>query len=357
LAAPANDIRSASHFDGVEHISVIVPMLNAAAHVERLAGELAAQDFDGEVELFVADGGSSDSSRELFERAAAERGLQLTMLAHPGGSVSEGLNLCLARAGGDLIVRWDCHSSYPTNYLRLCARAAEATGAWNVGGRLVACGESPTERAVASAMSSPFGGIGWTRHDAGRGRIDVDTVTFGAFRPIAFDRVGGFDESLVRGQDDELNLRMRLAGGRVVLDPAVEVRYRPRDSLRAVFGQYFGYGRWKVPVMLKHRRISSARSLAPLLLVTALGGSILGAAFSETGVAVLGLEVVAYVAISTVFAFRALRARGESLRLLPRTMAAFPAFHLGYGLGLLWGGLLAVSAPRRRGRLQPTDAV
>src|SRR5829696_4119556 len=172
--------------DAVGRISVMVPMRDEAPHVARLAADLAAQDFQGELEILVADGGSTDGSAAALSAAAREHGLDLTLLDNPAGWVSPGLNACIAAATGDLLVRFDCHSTYPTDYLSRCARLAEATGAWNVGGQVVPVGATSTERAVACAMNSPFGGIGWTRAARADGPVDVDTVTFGAFRPEAF---------------------------------------------------------------------------------------------------------------------------------------------------------------------------
>ena len=321
----------------VTKISVIIPMLNEADHVESLVASLGAQDWEGGLEVLVADGGSTDGSPELFARAAREAGLELRLLDNPQRWVSPGLNACIRSASGDLIVRVDCHSRYPADYLSGCARAAEETGAWNVGGLVVAEGRTAAERAVACAMDSPFGGIGWTRHSATDGRAEVDTVTYGAFRPEAFERAGLYDESLARNQDDELNLRLRNAGGRIVLDPSIRTYYVPRGSLTKAFHQYFDYGRWKVPVMLRHRRVLSARSMAPLVLVGSLVLLAAAAFIVPQARWLLVLEVAAYVAGAITFAALSVRSRGESLRLLPRVAATFGAFHLGYGLGMLTG--------------------
>lgn len=328
----------------MHRISIIAPMRNEARHVEGFVSDVAAQDFAGEVELIVADGGSEDGSVELLRAAAAATGIDLTVLDNPARFVSQGLNACIARASGDLIVRLDCHSRYPSDYVRLCALASEETGAWNVGGIVRAAGTTVSERAVACAMDSPFGGIGWTRAEAADGRSDVDTVTYGAFRPEVFQRVGPFDESFVRNQDDELNLRLRLAGGRIVLDPAIRLSYTPRGDWRGVFRQYFEYGRWKVPVMRKHRRVATARSLAPIALVLSLAlGAVLWPFVPAARIA-LAAEVVLYLVAAVVFAARSLRRRGEPLSLLPRVVASFAAFHLGYGLGMVWGALRTVGS-------------
>ncbi len=326
----------------VRLVSVVVPMRNERRHIAAFVASLAAQDFTGTVEVLVADGDSTDGSVALLEERARATGVDLRVLPNPARSTSRGLNQCIAHATGDLIVRMDCHSTYPPDYLRRCAEAASETGAWNVGGVVEPRGRTAMERAVAAAMDCAFGGIGWTRHSGTAERVEVDTVTFGAFRPDAFRQAGTFDEDLVRNQDDELNLRLRLAGGRIVLDPGIRVSYVPRGSLRGVFSQYHGYGFWKVPVMLKHRRILSARSLAPLALVVSAGTLTALAPLSSRARGLLGAEVTVYATTALGFAVTATLRRGE-LDLLPRTLAVFPAFHLGYGLGMLQGCLHAAA--------------
>src|SRR3954453_9041070 len=97
----------------IERISVIAPMLNEAAHVEQLVEDVAAQTFTGEIEVFVADGGSTDGGDQLLLGAAQRLGVHVTLLENPDRWVSYGLNACIRRATGDLIVRLDCHSRYP----------------------------------------------------------------------------------------------------------------------------------------------------------------------------------------------------------------------------------------------------
>jgi succinoglycan biosynthesis protein ExoA len=353
----------------ISRISLIVPMLNEADHVEGFLDDVADQDFQGEVELLVADGGSTDGSPDLLRGAAERRGVELVTLHNDAGWVSRGLNACIRAATGDLLVRLDCHSRYPPDYLRRCATAAEATGAQVVGGIIVAGGRTRIERSVACAMDSPFGGIGFYRvlaSDAGplarlagtfglargrnvarTGRVDTDTLTFGAFRPEAFQLAGVFDESLRRNQDDEFNLRVRLAGGRVVLDPAIRVFYKPRGSLRKVFQQYFDYGYWKVAVMAKHRQLPGPRSLVPLALLGSVGVLALLGTQSPTARRLLWAELALYGGLAAASAAATVRARGESPDLLPSVAAVFPAFHLGYGSGMLVGFMRAAGLALR----------
>lgn len=329
----------------IQRISVIVPMLNEADDVDDLVADLAGQDWSGDVEVLVADGGSTDGSVERLRTSAADHGLRVAVIDNPERWVSSGLNRCIRVATGDLIVRVDCHTRYPADYLRRCAIAAEETGAENVGGILIPTGRTPMERAVAAAVDNAFGGIGWTRHRSAE-RAEVDTVPFGAFRPDAFRRAGLFDESLVRNQDDEFNLRLRRAGGRIVLDPAILAFYRPRGSFRRLFRQYFEYGLWKAPVMRKHGRPTSARSLVPAAFVTALVALVLLSTWQPHATALLALKLSLYGALALGFGVVCLRRRRESWRLLPRVLAVFFTVHVAHGLGMLAGWL-------RHGRGQP----
>ena len=335
-------------------ISVVAPMLDEAAHVEGLVADLAAQDFDGDVEVLVADGGSRDGSPELLRRAADQAGLELTVFDNPRRIVATGLNECIRRSRGDLIVRVDCHSRYPADYLSRCASAADETGAWNVGGIYEAVGRTPNEAAVACALDSAFGGINWTR-DAARGeRVEVDTVYLGAFRPIAFERAGMYSEDLVRNQDDELNLRIRRAGGSIVLDPAIRARYTPRGSFRSLARQYFQYGLWKTVVMAEHRQVLSARSLAPPAFVGSLAALTVASPFVPAARPLLAAETGVYAAAAVGFAVAALRRRREPLARLPRVAAVYPTLHLSYGLGMA-AGLLRLSRRLRAARRPASD--
>src|SRR5215213_8736822 len=340
----ANGSRGAT--SPIRTISVVAPVRNEGSNVDHFVSDLAAQDYTGEVEVLVADGNSDDGSADRLRSSAWASGLNLRVLDNPVGWVSHGLNACIREARGDLIVRLDCHSRYPADYLRRCAELSERTGAWNVGGRLVPTGTTPTERAVACAMDSPFGGIGWTRAST-CGPIDTDTVTFGAFRPEAFEHAGLFDETLVRNQDDEFNLRLRRAGGQILLDPEITVMYRPRGSIARVWRQYYEYGLWKVPVMLKHRRVLTVRSVAPLAFVLATIALFAATAHFPLARRLLALQWSLYGAAGVAFAARSVGERGEAWGLMPRVLAAFPAFHLGHGSGQAVGWLRALGRLRR----------
>lgn len=147
--------------------------------------------------------------------------------------------------------------------------------------------------------------------------------------------------SLVRNQDDELSLRIRRGGGRIVLDPTIRASYSPRGSYAAVLRQYYEYGLWKIPVMLKHRQVVSARSLAPPALVASLAALLAGSARSAVARRLLAAEVAVYAIAAASSAHLAVRGRSEEPRLTPRVALVFPAFHLGYGAGFCRAALSA----------------
>jgi succinoglycan biosynthesis protein ExoA len=342
----------------IMRISVVIPMMNEAHNVERLVSDLAAQDFPGDVEFLVADGGSTDGSVDRLRRSADRAGLAITVLENPDRLVAHGLNVCIAQATGDLIVRLDCKSHYPADYLRRSANASEETGAWTIGGLLLTEGRTPMARAVGAAMASSFGGLGWTRRTGTR-RVEVDTVYLGAFRPEAFRRAGLFDPEMGDNHDEEFNIRVRQAGGRVVSDPAVRAYYSPPDSFGRLFGRYFSYGFYKVPVMLKHRRIVTVRSLVPIAFVATSVLLAAGALRSPRARRLLAAELGAYAVAAGAFGATTIAKRREQWGLLPRVIAVFPTFHVAYALGMIEGfrraAARSTTRTQRNGRRQTAE--
>jgi succinoglycan biosynthesis protein ExoA len=339
---------SESRHGGGDTVSIVVAERNEEQRIEELVARIAAQDFAGDVEVMVADGASSDRSVARLEAAASRFGVPLTVVENPQRLIPHALNACVRRARGDFVVRMDCRAGYPRDYVRSCLAAARETGAWNVGGMIVPEGRTRAERAVACAMDGPFGGIGWTRHAASAGRVQTDTVYCGTFPRHVFERIGGYDESLPWNEDEDLNFRVRRAGGRVVLDPGIRVPYLPRGSARELFLQYYRIGQGKVDVMRKHRRVLSARSLAPLALVGSVGVLAAASARSVGARRLLEAELMLYAAAALTFAAESIRRRHEEWSLLPMVVRATYTMHAAYGAGMLHGLLEAATSGRGR---------
>jgi glycosyltransferase involved in cell wall biosynthesis len=301
-------------------VTVVVPARNEAATIEAALESVLAQDFPGELEIVVADGSSTDGTREIVERIAADEP-RIRIVDNRAGETPSALNAALAVARGRWLVRIDAHSHVPRDYVRRLVEHLQSGRCEGVGGRKVAVGRGPFGRAVAAAHGSHFG-IGDSRyHFDGRPEY-VDHVPFGAYRVDLARRIGGWEERFRRNQDSEFDCRYVEAGGRLLLDPGIEVEWEVRETPARLARQYFEYGTWRCRTVARHPHSLHARFLAPPLLVTALAA---GAAFSWTrpGRVVLGTVGGAYLGFLAV---------GAS-RLGPRGALALACMHLPWGAG------------------------
>ncbi len=313
---------------GWPRVAVVVPVRNGARDLPGCLAAVLDQDYPGDLEVAVAVGPSNDGT-EAVAAAAARRDARVRVVANPSGRTPAALNRAIAATTGAVVARVDAHAALPPGYLRRAVETLRATGADNVGGVQDARGDTPFERAVAAAMSSRFGVGNATFHYGGAPGV-TDTVYLGVFRREALDRVGGFDETLERNQDYELNWRLRDSGGVVWFDPALRVRYRPRPTLRALADQYRQYGRWKREVLRRHPASVKARQLAPpAALVANAGGLVLGLAWRRRLLAVPGIYLAALCAAS-LHAGRA-QPPGVAWRL----PAVFATMHHAWGWGFL----------------------
>lgn len=309
------------------HVSVVMAVRNEARHLQQAVGSVLAQDYPGRLDVTVALGPSDDGTAEIL--AELGRDARVTAVDNPSGRTAAGLNAAIAASSGAIVARVDGHAVLPPGYLRRAAELLDETGADNVGGVMGAEGVTPFERAVAAAMSSRFG-TGDARFHYGGPEGPVDTVYLGVFRRSALERVGGFDETLVRAQDSELNVRIRETGGIVWFTPELRVRYRPRGSLRALVRQYFEYGRWRRVVARRHPgSLRSRQVAAPVTVVTCVAGMLAGLTGRPWG----WLPLLGYgsgVLIATAVVGRALPPKVTA-----RLPAVFIAMHGAWGVGFL----------------------
>lgn len=312
-------------------VSIVMPARNAEATIAASLQSVLAQDYTGPWEVVVAEGGSHDATRRVLEDLA-RNDEHLRVVDNPGGKTPAALNWAIGEAKGEVIVRCDAHAEMPRNYVSTAVRILADTGADNVGGAQIPVGGTALERAIAFAMSSPFG-AGNARYRLGGVAGPTDTVYLGVFRRDALDRVGGFDESLERNQDYELNIRIRQSGGIVYFHPDLAVRYKTRGSLASLWTQYFDYGRWKRVVVHRHPRSIRWRQLAPPLLVLGLAVSVaaLFTPLNTLGLIVPGAYVIGLMAAGSWLSFRR---RDPAGLLLP---VVLPAMHLAWGIGFLRG--------------------
>ena len=308
---------------------MVMAVRNEAAHLETTLRTVLDQDYEGRLEVVIAEGRSTDGTLAILRRQASEDP-RLKVVDNPELGVGAGLNRAIGAAGGQILVRCDGHAELAPDYVRLAVGLLEETGAANVGGRQDAVGTSTIQRAIAIAMNSPAAaGTARFRHSSAAG--PVDTVYLGVFDRRALEEVGGFDPTLVRNQDYELNHRLRQSGNLVWFDPRLAVTYRPRSSLRALWRQYLDYGRWKRVMLLRNPGALRLRQLAPPVLVSGLIASAIGAALGSPFWWIPPAGYGMLIAVNTLS--ETIRRRDRAAWLLPAVM---PTMHLAWGIGFLF---------------------
>jgi GT2 family glycosyltransferase len=328
-------------------VTVIMPIRNELMHIAASVGSLLASDYPADRITFMAvDGMSDDGTREILARiATAEPGLCL--LDNPDRLQAHALNMALALACGEVIVRVDAHTIYPPDYVRRCVETLRESGADNVGGvcRTVPGADTPMGGAIAWAMGHPFG-VGNALFRIGSGeRRWTDTVPFGCWWRDRLLALGGFATDLPYAEDDELNGRLLQGGGRILLDPAIHADYVARPTLWRLVQMLYRYGLNKPLAARRLGRVTTWRQVVPPVFVTAAAGAaVLAPLLPWAGPAALA-AVFLHLAVSVVVSVLAAPSTGAAVAL--RLPAVFLAMHAAYGFGYLKGagGLLASRAP------------
>src|SRR5215210_4064480 len=250
-------------------VSVVIPVLNEERHLASAVRRVLAQDYPGELEVILALGPSRDRTHEIAEELVAGDP-RIHVVENPAGRTPHALNLGVAAARHDIVVRVDGHGELTDGYVARAVELLEETGAANVGGVMDAQGSTPFEQAVATAYTTRLGLGGSTFHLTSSPAGEAETVFLGVFRKEALQAVGGFDESMHRAQDWELNHRLLASGRTIWFSPELRVTYRPRSTLRALVQQMYDTGKWRREVVRRHPETASLRYLAPPVTVLAL---------------------------------------------------------------------------------------
>lgn len=315
-------------------VSIVLPCRNEQGRIQECLDSILRQEPpEGGWEILIADGMSTDGTREYLEQQAKAHP-QIRVLDNPGRIVSTGLNAAIRAARGDIIVRMDAHTIYAPDYVRQCLAVLNETGADNVGGPMQTTAATFMERAIRAVFHSAFA-VGGARSHLASYEGYVDTVIYGCWKKEIFNRIGYFDEELVRNQDDEHNFRLTRAGGKIYQSARIRSWYHVRGSLRALFRQYMQYGYWKALVIRKHRMPASWRHLVPgafigsLCLLAAVGLIWTPALWAAVGL--MALYVAAVLAAAVVIAAR------SQWMLFPVLPVVIACFHFGYGYGFLRG--------------------
>jgi GT2 family glycosyltransferase len=316
---------------------VLVPVYNERAHIVASVAAMRRQQFDGRIEFLLVDGGSTDGTLEVLERLARQDP-RIVLLRNPARDIPAGLNVALAHARGRWVARMDAHSHYPVDYLqRGVDRLREGDVRW-VSGPQLPVGAGPVGRATALALATPLGRGGSRRWAAGGhgpdAEYELDSGVFcGIWERRTLLELGGWDERWPRNEDSEMAARFEAAGERLVCVPEMAARYTPRDSLGALWRQYFDNGYFRAQTARWHPSTLRRSNLLPPGLVTAAAAS-LAAPKPVRQMARAGLA--AYAGILATAAWRA-RGAAEDLGDAARVPAVLAAMHAAYGAGFLRG--------------------
>jgi len=319
----------------MKKITVIIPVYNEEKYLPKVFASLREQDYPQELtEIIVVDGCSTDNSANLLKNFQQEFS-NLLVLANPQKIVPVSMNLAIKQATGEYLIRWDSHTLYENDYLSKCVSFLERMPeVENVGGPMRLVTTNKVQEAIKMATTSIFG-IGNSSFHFEDYQGFADTVYLGAYRRQIFEKIGLFDEELVRNQDDELNYRLSKSGGKIFISPEIKSYYYPRDSLKKLWKQYYEYGYWKVRVIQKHRIPASIRHLVPGTFVLSLISGIILTPLKGLGLIILVPVLVPYLICLLYFSLKSCQKnKNKHLFLL---MLVFVILHLSYGLGFLKG--------------------
>ena len=324
-------------------VSFVMPVLNERAYLRRAVETVLAQDVAGPIELILALAPSTDGTTELAGELASDE--RIVLIDNPEADIPIGLNRAIRAARYPTIVRVDAHSELEPGYATRALATLDRVRAANVGGVMKADGRTPFQRAVARAYNSPIG-LGGGAYHGGTQEGEAESAYLGVMRRDVLEEVGMFDESIRRGEDWELNLRIRRAGYRVWFDPTLAVTYWPRESWTRLGRQFSATGRWRGELVRRYGRGNSVRFFAPPALVLMLALSVVVGALQLAGVltgwwaiaaSAVYLPVIAYALLVIVVALG--RGGGTGWRDKLWTLAVLPTMHLSWGTGFLIGVL------------------
>ena len=326
-------------------VSVVMPVYNEEKYIRKCIDSLLLQDYSHEhMEWIFVDGCSEDKTVEILQEYRASYPALIKILTNPNKIVPYAMNIGIEASCGEYIIRLDAHADYAADYISKCIYYLQNTDAENVGGVAETKANGFMGNAIAKMLSSKFG-VGNSQFRINGESGYVDTVPFGAFKREVFSKYGGYDERLVRNQDNEMNFRIRKNGGKIYLSNDIRLSYYCRDSIKGILTMARKNGMWNVITMKLCPGSMGVRHFVPFaFVVSILLLSILGAASLWFWV-LLGLELMLYLSLDILFSFRQAANWKETFALA----ILFPIFHISYGFGSMVGIMKLCSKEFKKG--------
>ena len=256
-------------------VSIVMPVYNEEKYIDKCIQSLLLQDYPrNNMEWIFVDGNSTDKTVELINKYS----LQYPHLIHVYDNIRKivpiSMNIGIVNSKGKFIVRLDAHADYASDYISKCIYYLEHIDADNVGGVIETKSKGFIGNSIAKMLSSKFG-VGNSQFRINGDNGYVDTVPFGAFKRDVFKKYGGYDERLVRNQDNELNYRIRKNGGKIYLSNDIHLSYYCRDSINGIAQMARKNGMWNIITMKLCPGSMGVRHFIPFAFVLSIIGLIL----------------------------------------------------------------------------------
>lgn len=329
-------------------VSLIIPVYNEEKYIEKCVESLLTQDYPKEdMEWIFVDGCSKDKTVDILKTYQQKYPEMIKIFNNPNKIVPYAMNIGISASCGKYIVRLDAHADYATDYISKCIYYLENVDAENVGGVAETKANGFMGNAIAKMLSSKFG-VGNSQFRTNGESGYVDTVPFGAFKREVFSKYGGYDERLVRNQDNEMNFRIRKNGGKIYLANDIKLSYYCRDTIKGISSMARKNGMWNVITMKLCPGSMGLRHFIPLMFVlSVLGLGILGF-IHPIFFMLLGLEMILYFALDILFSVK----QADSIKEFFALILLFPIFHIAYGFGSMIGILKLFSKEFRNSDYQ-----
>ena len=320
-------------------VSVVVPVRNEATHISTVLRQLEDQDYPRDrLEVLVADGNSTDRTREIVSEYSKSASIAVRCLPNPKQLSSAGRNVGARNAKGDFVFFVDGHCSIPDrNLIRIATQLFERTGADCLSRPqpLLPEGDSEFQRVLADVRTTRLGhGVDSTIYNT-RYEGPVDPSSAGAlYRKTVFEKIGYYDEGFDACEDVEFNTRVLKAGLKSYTSPGLTVFYHPRSSFSSLWKQMIRYGRGRCRLIRKHPDAFTISQIIPaMFLLWAIAGA-LAALVSPSIFLLYGCSMVLYLSVELAYSVLLGWRFGRSHMMLAPLL--YPTIHLGLGVGFLF---------------------